>query len=166
MYRPGQRYDEYDDLRKFINHVTPALYEKWLDFPRELPLSLLDRIRLLKGFRFKRHKYYNLPIDRLAKIEDFLQKRIAKIIEFGKQADEFLNIKQNDDSVNHVNDDSLEMQIKVNLKADPFVTYNELAEILQVSPSSIARKMKDLQVAGEIKRVGADKNGHWLVLGA
>jgi DNA-binding Lrp family transcriptional regulator len=56
------------------------------------------------------------------------------------------------------------MQIKANLKADPFITYNELAEILQVSPSSIARKMKALQEAGEIRRMGADKNGYWLVV--
>ncbi len=55
MYRPGQRYDEYDDLRKFVNHVTPALYEKWLDLPRELPSPLINRIKLLKGFRFKKH---------------------------------------------------------------------------------------------------------------
>ena len=44
------------------------------------------------------------------------------------------------------------------------MTYVELAEQLQVSESSIARKMKDLQAAGEIRRVGADKNGHWEVL--
>ena len=56
------------------------------------------------------------------------------------------------------------MQIKANLNSAPFITYTELAEILQVSPSSIARKMKDLQNAGEIKRVGADKNGYWDVL--
>ena len=41
------------------------------------------------------------------------------------------------------------------------MTYSELAELLQVSESSIARKMKDLQASGEIRRVGADKNGHW-----
>ena len=166
MYRPGQKYDEYGDLRKYISHVTPALYEKWLEFPKELTFEMINRLKPLKGFRFKRHKYYNLPVDRLSRIEDFLQKRIAKIIEFGRKADEFLKITQGGDSVNHVNGDSLEMQIKVNLKADPFVTYNELAEILQVSQSSIARKMKDLQDAGEIKRMGADKNGYWLVLGA
>ena len=44
------------------------------------------------------------------------------------------------------------------------MTYVELAELLQVSESSIARKMKDLQSAGEIRRVGADKNGHWEVV--
>ena len=48
--------------------------------------------------------------------------------------------------------------------ADPFMTYVELAELLQVSESSIARKMKELQASGEIRRVGADKNGHWEVV--
>ena len=24
MYKPGHRYDEYDDLRKFVGHITPA----------------------------------------------------------------------------------------------------------------------------------------------
>ena len=43
------------------------------------------------------------------------------------------------------------------------MTYVELAELLQVSESSIARKMKELQASGEICRVGADKNGHWEV---
>ena len=56
------------------------------------------------------------------------------------------------------------MQIKENLNADPFITYAELSDILQVSASNIARKMKALQAAGEIKRVGADKNGYWDVL--
>ena len=164
MYRPGQKYDEYDDLRKFLGHVTPALYEKWLDVPKELTFEMTNRLRLLKGFRFKRHKYYNLPVDRLSKIEDFLQNRISKIIDFGSKADEFLRISNPDDSVNHVEDASLELQIKESLNADPFITYTELADILQVSPSSIARKMKSLQDSGEIKRVGADKNGYWDVL--
>ena len=67
------------------------------------------------------------------------------------------------DSVNHVTEGSLALQIKSNLIADPFMTYVELAELLQVSKSSIARKMKELQASGEIRRVGADKNGHWKV---
>ena len=33
-----------------------------------------------------------------------------------------------------------------------------------MSQSSIARKMKYLKEAGEIRRVGADKNGHWEVV--
>ena len=164
MYRPGQKYDEYGDLRKYISHVTPALYEKWLEFPKELTFDMINRLKPLKGFRFKRHKYYNLPVDRLSRIEDFLQNRISKILDFGKKADELLNISSEHDSVNHVTGSSLELQIKTNLKADPFITYMELADILQVSQSSIARKMKALQESGEIKRMGADKNCYWLVV--
>ena len=118
----------------------------------------------MKGFRFKRHKYYNLPVDRLHKIEDFLQKRAREISEYGVDADDFLHLSQKLDSVNHVSSESLGVQIKSNLSADPYVTYEELADILQVSPSSIARKMKELQAAGEIRRVGADKNGWWNLL--
>ena len=40
----------------------------------------------------------------------------------------------------------------------------ELSELLQMSPRWIAKKMEDLQSAGEIRRVGADKNGWWEVL--
>ena len=164
MYRPGHRYDEFDDLRKFIDHIMPALYEKWLGFSGGITQEMKTRLERLKGFRFKRHKYYNLPVDRLHKIEDFLQKRVREISEYGADADDFLHLSQKLDSVNHVPSESLGVQIKRSLSADPYVTYEELADILQVSPSSIARKMKELQVAGEIRRVGADKNGWWDVL--
>ena len=98
-------------------------------------------------------------------IEDFLQKRASEILEFGDCSDDLLKIEAVSDSVNHVANGSLALQIKSNLRVDPFMTYVELAELLQVSESSIARKMKDLQASGEIRRVGADKNGHWEVVG-
>ena len=63
-----------------------------------------------------------------------------------------------------VSSDSLAYQIKQNMRADPFITTAELAEIPNVSSRWVARKMKDLQAAGEVKRVGADKNGHWEVV--
>ena len=100
---------------------------------------------------------------RLRRIEDFLQKRISEIIEFGVDADKFLHISDERDSVNHVNNISCALQIKANLKADPFITYAELADLLNISPSSIARNIKSLQKSGEIRRVGADKNGYWEV---
>ena len=164
MYKPGHRYDEYDDLRKFVGHITPALYDRWLGFPGAISPTLRARLANLKGFRFKRHKYYNLPVDRLRRIEDFLQNRVAEILEYGDKADDFLKISGENDSVNHVSNESCALQIKENLKADPFITYAELADLLQISPSSIARKIKALQESGEIRRVGADKNGYWDVL--
>jgi len=50
------------------------------------------------------------------------------------------------------------------MRADPFITKTELAEILNVSQRWIARKMKDLQGYGQIRRVGTDKNGYWDIL--
>ena len=164
MFCPGQRHDEFNDLRKFVNRVAPALYDKWLGFPGGVSARMLARLERLRGFRFKHHKYYNLPVDRLHAIEDFLQKRASEILEFGDHSDDLLKIEAVSDSVNHVADGSLALQIKSNLRADPFMTYVELAELLQVSESSIARKMKDLQASGEIRRFGADKNGHWEVV--
>ena len=40
----------------------------------------------------------------------------------------------------------------------------ELADLLQISPRWIACKTKDLQASGEIRRIGADKNGHWEIV--
>ena len=163
LFCPGQKHDEFDDLRKFINRVAPALYDKWLGFPGCINAGMRACLERLRGFRFKRHKYYNLSVDRLHAIEDFLQKRVSEILEFGEGSDDLLKIGAVSDSVNHVNEGSLALQIKSNLQADPFMTYLELAELLQVSESSIARKMKELQASGEIRRIGADKNGHWEV---
>ena len=164
LFSPGQKHDEFDDLRKFVNRVAPALYDKWLGFPGGVNAGMRVRLERLRGFRFTHHKYYNLPVDRLHAIEDFLQKRVSEILEFGGLSDDLLKIESVSDSVKHVTDGSLALQIKSNLNADPFMTYLELAELLQVSESSIARKMKDLQASGEIRRVGADKNGHWEVV--
>ena len=69
-----------------------------------------------------------------------------------------------DGSVKHTSVLPLAVQIKANLEAEPFITYVELSEIIGVAPRTIARKIKELQEAGEIRRVGADKNGHWEVV--
>ena len=47
------------------------------------------------------------------------------------------------------------------LKNNPFATQEELAEIVGLTRKSIIANMKKLQENGLIKRVGADKNGHW-----
>ena len=136
---------------------------EWLGFPSGLTLKMKERLEGLRGFRIKHHSRYNLSARRIEAIEDFTQKRIREICEYGVKADDLLKIVAVPDSVNHIEEGSLALQIKSNLNADPFMTYVELAELLQVSASSIARKIKYLQASGEIRRVGADKNGHWEV---
>ena len=169
--RRGDSHDEFCDLRKFVSRVNPALYVKWLGFPGGLTKKMKERLDGLRGFRIKRHPRYNLPVRRIEAIEDFTQKRIREICEYGAKADDFLAIQADECTVNRAQDpvqcthnsDSLSEQIKQNMRADPFITKIELADLLQISPRWVARKMKDLQASGEIRRVGADKNGHWEV---
>lgn len=49
------------------------------------------------------------------------------------------------------------------IKNNPFVTQEELSQIIGLSRKSIIQNMKKMQEIGLIKRVGADKNGHWEV---
>ena len=170
--RKGDSHDEFCDLRRFVSRVNPALYMKWLGFPGGLTKTMKERLDGLRGFRLNRHPRYNLPLRRIEAIEDFTQKRIREICEYGVKADDFLAIREDECTVNRTGDsvqcthtsDSLSEQIKQNMRADPFITKMELADLLQISPRWIARKMKDLQASGEIRRVGADKNGHWEVV--
>ena len=164
LYRPGDRLDEFSDLAKYVSRVKPALYSKWLGFPGGITKSMLERIKALKGFRFKRHKYYNLPQDRLRSIEKFLQSRILQIEEFARKADDIFEISTKCGTVNPVNNESLALQIIANLKVDPFVSYDELSELMGVPRRTVARRIKELADAGRIRRVGAAKNGHWEVL--
>lgn len=49
------------------------------------------------------------------------------------------------------------------IKSNPYVTQEELAGIIGITKKSITANMKKLQDCGLIKRIGANKNGHWQV---
>lgn len=49
------------------------------------------------------------------------------------------------------------------IKSNPYVTQEELADIIGITKKSITANMKKLQDCGLIKRIGANKNGHWQV---
>ena len=134
-----------------------------------------DRVERLRGFRFQRHPHYNLPTDRLRVLEDFLQKRIDEILNYnGKQAglssisvgDCTIKNKNFNQDCTKNNSDSkvLSEAIKENLKADPFVTTDELAEILQLSRRTVSSELKRLSEIKAIERLGSRKTGYWKVL--
>ena len=50
------------------------------------------------------------------------------------------------------------------IKENPFVTQEELSSIVGIARLNINKNMKKLQEQGIIKRIGADKNGHWEVI--
>ena len=49
------------------------------------------------------------------------------------------------------------------IKTNPYVTQEELADIVGIARKNIISNMKKLQENGLIKRIGADKNGHWQI---
>lgn len=49
------------------------------------------------------------------------------------------------------------------LKKNPFITQEELADIIGITKKSITANMKKLQDSGFIKRIGANKNAHWQI---
>lgn len=51
------------------------------------------------------------------------------------------------------------------IKENPFITQEELSSIVGIARLNINKNMKKLQEQGIIKRVGADKNGHWEIIG-
>ena len=172
-------YHEFDDLRKFLRKTGPALYGYWLDFPGGLTSRMKALAMKLHTFRFKRHPYHNLSVERLNAVEEFLRRRADQIVEFGEDADKLIYITEKSGTVNPANgqdggtvnaqgffggDESLAFQIKANLKADPFITRQELAQILGIPLRTLSRRLKQLQDGGEITREGSDKKGSWKVL--
>lgn len=49
------------------------------------------------------------------------------------------------------------------IKENPYVTQEELANIVGITRKSVIENMKKLQENGFIKRFGADKNGYWKI---
>lgn len=50
------------------------------------------------------------------------------------------------------------------MSENPFVTINELATMLSISDRAVSKHLKKLQEEGVIKRIGADRGGHWEVV--
>ena len=84
-----------------------------------------------------------------------LLKTIEEIIETEKKVTVKVSVKV---TVN-------QQKILDEIKENPFVTQEELAQIIGLSRKSIIQNMKKLQENGLLKRVGADKNGRWEVVG-
>ena len=156
----------------------PALFDTWLgglNGAKEILNSQFSILNSLKGFRFSRHPHYNWSSEKLEQIERFLQKRIDDILKYGLNADEYLEISENDVGVknkisndnvgvNLQNLDPLDLQILWNMKANRFITGKELALVLGREERTIERHIKLLREMNIVNRVGADKNGYWDVV--
>lgn len=166
---------DFCSLKGYLRGKHPALFDHWLGFADGLDKRLLKSVERLRGFRFRIHPHYNLPRERLAVLERFLQKRVSDILEYGLKADDCLKItaarvgvknkiESSDVGVKGNNFDSLALQMIWNMKANPSVTARELAGILCVEVRTVERRLRTLREHGVVRRVGAAKTGHWDVL--
>ena len=167
--------DEFADLAGFAAARTPALYYPWLNIPGGITARMKSLALKLRGFRFRRHAHYNLPTERLRILEDFLQRRISEIAEYDSGYLEKSQIASHDCTIktkNERTDCTINRQlsgefadrVKLNLKADPFITMDELANILRVSRRTVSNELKRLSDSNQIQRVGSRKTGHWKVI--
>lgn len=171
---PGKRGDEFHDLRLFLDHNRPKLYDDWLGFPTGVTDEMIDRIKGLEKFEFKPHPEFVMPNNRLEVSQYFLQNRIAKIVEYGAKADKYLKIRASSVRINPLISDKmlkkakeaedLRKELKTTLKSFPRAKTDRLAVLFKTTTRTIARHIKSLQEAGELKRVGSRKTGYWQVI--
>lgn len=164
--------DEFADLPAFAAARTPALYEPWLNVPGGLTEEMKTRAKRLRGFRFTRHPHYNLPTPRLRILEDFLQRRIGEIVNYNSETTYNDKISIGQFTVKNKNCKSRCLKsaeegaamIASNMRADPFISVDELAELLGVSRPTVLSRIALLRERGVVRRVGPPKTGHWEVL--
>ena len=80
-----------------------------------------------------------------------LMKTIEEIIETEKKVTVKVSVKVT----------ANQQKILEAIKGNSYITQEELSQVVGISRKSIIQNMKKLQENGLIKRVGADKNGHW-----
>jgi len=168
-YRPGEPQDEFVDLRQFVSRKSPVLYQDWLSFPGGVTDEMINRLTEMRGFRLAHHPQYRLPEHRMDVIQYFLEERISNIIRYREKADDSLKIATSCDTINKEerrvsSPVDLRSQIKAAVGLFPTITREQLAERLNVGPATIARHLKALQAAGELKRIGSRKTGYWQVV--
>ena len=73
------------------------------------------------------------------------------------------SVQQHTGTVNDTANDTVNAILTlIREKAD--ISYNELAQKLNLSRRTVSRKIAQLKKNGQIRRVGADKNGYWEIM--
>lgn len=131
-----------------------VILKEWKEIFAWLPVEIL--------IKENQKDYYNVlgASDRDANSTKFIEfmlslilNTIEEIIETEKRVTQKVSVKV---TVN-------QQKIIDAIKDNPYVTQEELADIVGIARKNIIVNMKKLQENGLIKRIGADKNGHWQV---
>ena len=68
-----------------------------------------------------------------------------------------------DDTVNDTVNDIVKNEIMSLMKNNPRITITDIAKSLNISRSTVTRKIKELKIDNYIYRIGSDKKGSWIV---
>ena len=94
--------------------------------------------------------------------EKATEKGTEKTTENGEKATEKITDRITDRIADRITDN--QKKILCAIKENPFVTQNELAEIVGILRHHISKNMTKLQQMGLLKRIGGDKGGRWEII--
>ncbi|MEE3448221.1 MAG: RNA-binding domain-containing protein [Bacteroidales bacterium] len=99
----------------------------------------------------------NDPVNDLVNENDTVNVRVNDLVNGNDPVNDLVN---GNDPVNG----TINERLLVCITKNPYCTYKEFAALLGKSPATIKRLLKQLREDGSIRRIGADKNGHWEVI--
>ena len=113
----------------------------------------------------------NAKIEQIMVFADYIANYVERKLDFAEQIItgkirkiEETSKKQQNVSINvSVNDVSVKSNIVDMIRQKLNITVSEMAKMLSVDERTIYRNLKKLKDSGQIKRVGADKNGYWKI---
>ena len=74
--------DDLSNIDRYAKTCQPAAYPEHVAFAKGVMTKRQrDKLRHLHGFRFTKHRRYNLPDERMKVIEDFIHRRVQKLLD-------------------------------------------------------------------------------------
>ena len=129
-------------------------YANCIDFVIDAIDSVSSKVDLIKFANIINTKIIN-KIDKLNNKNEIV---------YGEKADDLLAITGKAGTINQDHGyDSLLNAILENIRADSYITQEELCDVLSVTRSVLTKAMSRLQASGRLVRVGSRKTGYWQV---
>lgn len=133
-----------------------VILKKWKSIFAWLPIETLIKENQAEYYKALNSSDSNAEsTDFIVFMLETILKTIREIIETEKKITPKINVKitANQEKIIHA------------IKENPFVTQEELSQIVGIAKLNINKNMKKLQEQNLIERIGADKNGKWVVCG-
>ena len=146
------------------------ILQKWKSFFAWLPVETLIYENQTEYYRVLNQS--NTNGESTAFVEFMLQMIRDALYEIikGQEDKEELSSNINDGINGSINDGikvmnrNIESKILLLLQDNPYMTAENLADILRKSKRQVERKLSALKAEGKLERIGANKNGYWNVI--